>query len=53
MKPLTRPDGLAPSWGPTLVPVHTVFPYGGACPAVYNPLRLQGLASLASAAATI
>jgi len=50
MKLLTRPVGLAPSRGPILLPVHTVFPYGGACAVVYNPLRLQGLASLASAA---
>ncbi len=46
---LIEQPGLAPCRGRILMSVHAVFPYGGARAPLYNPLRLQGLASLAAA----
>ena len=50
---LIEQPGLVPSRGQVLMSVHAVFPYGGARAPLYNPLRLQGLASLAAAPAVI
>jgi hypothetical protein len=50
---LIEQPGSAPRRGRILMSVHAVFPYGGACAPFYNPLRLQGLASLAAAPAAI
>jgi hypothetical protein len=50
---IERP-GLDRSRGPDAdMSVYAVFPYGGARAPLYNPLRLQGLASLAAAPAAI
>jgi hypothetical protein len=46
---LIEQPGLVPSRGQILMSVHSVFPYGGARLPLYNPHRLQGLASLADA----
>lgn len=43
---LIEQPGLAPSRGRILMPVHAVFPYGGARGPVYYPLHRQGLVSL-------
>ena len=50
---LIEQPGLAPRRGRILMSVHAVFPYGGTRAPLYNPLRLQGLASLAAAPAAI
>jgi len=50
---LIEQPGLAPRRGRILMSVHAVFPYGGVRAPLYNPLRLQGLASLAAARAAI
>jgi hypothetical protein len=45
---------LSPIRGRILMPIHAMFPYGGAPAPLYNPLlRLQGLASLTAAPAAI
>jgi hypothetical protein len=50
---LIEQPGLAPRRCRILRSVHAVFPYGGVRAPLYNPLRLQGLASLAAAPAAI
>jgi hypothetical protein len=50
---LIEQPGLAPRRCRIRMSVHAVFPYGGVRAPLYNPLRLQGLASLAAAPAAI
>ena len=50
---LIEPPGWLRVGGRILMSVHAVFTYGAACAPFYNPLRLQGLASLAAAPAAI